>query len=183
MKMKKESIENLVLRALEKLDDIEKRVEKLERLVTDRYTDQEMDNLIDVLKASVMDRIRLNWDSKAPTEARQLAQLFGRKAAPIGGIDTVFRVMIDEGLIDTVMRLTGARLFVPKGVLEGMTREGLEAIREFGMRELDVRRYREREKAAIQKQLSAELTPEEEAEIERANAEYIRQIEKQKGII
>jgi hypothetical protein len=143
-----------------------------------------MDDLVANLKESVLDRIKGRWrENQTPTENRILAQIFGRRAQPIGGVDTIIRILIDENEVESVMRLTGARLFVPKGALAKMTHEEIEVLREFGMRESDIRRYRERENLALKKRSAAKLTPEEEAEIERQNAAFVAQVEKQQGIV
>lgn len=165
---------------------IDRRLARLEAVLKLRRVPEnaEMDALVESLKASIFDRISASWnESKTPTESRNLAQIYGRRASPIGGIDTITRILLEEDQIESVTRLTGAKMYVPKGALEGLTREGLETLREYGMRESDIKRYRTKEKTALLKRTSAELTADEEAEIDRLNAEFIKKVESQKGII
>lgn len=172
---------------LQKLQEIQVRLNTIEhriiRMKLPSAATNEDAALLLNLKTNVLTRIQNSWNDKKPTENRTLAQIFGRKAIPVGGIDVITQMLIEENQIEELTKLTGARLFVPKGALAKFTRQGIEAVRAYGMSATEVFRLRTRAEAAQQATAGAELTPEEEADVERQNAAFLKQLMEQEKIV
>lgn len=175
------------VKMLTKLDQILKKLDEVEKQLAaqDQNTTQnrDLDALVSSVRESILHRIQKNWEEKKPTECRHLAQLFGRKTQPVGGVDTILRILLDEEKIEEHTKFTGARMFLPKGALDNFTHEAIDAIRSYGMSLGDIRRHKEREQEKILQLVnSAELTEEELADIDRQNAEFAAKLKAEGAI-
>jgi hypothetical protein len=103
------------------------------------------------LQNSIIRRISDRWESqKLPLGMTELSRMFSKSAKRyFGSLDELLTMMDDSDQLRSVMRVNGTKVFIPIEIVEGITSEQLELIREFELTPEQVKRFRAQERKAI----------------------------------
>lgn len=134
-------------------------------------------------KERILRQISTHWTAnQLPFERRVLGQIFGKRCAPMGGVDFFIKALLADKSIQEITKLTGTGMFLPYEAWQNLSQRELQTFREFGVSSARVSKI---QKVQVRSEEAAKhkgINPEDEDAFEAAARESEAEARKLFGI-